>query len=151
MTTGFGDDRGLREKIRDELASNKISSWGEWNFLAKGVPAERETAGDSLEYDVLAVDLENRRIQADIIGYDSRVQDLMQEAVSNLENQYGYLTPRVSNRMVQEDGFDPEVLEGELYWTDEDDWMLRTSEFDSVSREVFGYDILSRNYDRIRV
>ncbi len=139
----------MQQKIRDELAANKISSWGEWNFLAKGVPVEKDSV-ERTEYDVLAVDLENRRIQADIIGYDSQVQELMQEAVSSLENQYGYLTPRVSNRMVQEDDFDPEVLEGEVYWTDEDDWMLRTSEFDSVSREVFGYDILSRNYDRIR-
>lgn len=151
MNPGFGDERTLREKIRDELAANKIDSWGEWNFLAKGVPVERETAGDGLTYDVLAVDLENRRIQADTIGYNSRVQEMVQEAVSNLENQYGYLTPRVSNRMVQEDDFDPEVLEGELYWADEEEWMLGTSEFESVSREVFGYDVFSKGYDRIRV
>lgn len=144
------DNRNVRQMIRDELTCNKIESWGEWNFLAKGMPVEKEGYEQDLVYDLVAVDLENRRIQADIIGYDSRINELMRESVGNLENDYGYLTPNVSGRMAYERGFHPPELEGSVFWEDDEAWMLRTSEFESVSNEIFGYDVLSRDYERIQ-
>lgn len=152
MGENYRDERGIREMIMDELACNKIDSWGEWNFLAKGVPVERQGYED-LEYDLLVVDLENRRIQADTVGYSTWVQGLVGEAVENLENEYGYLTSSVSTKMAQEEGFEPARLgeEGnpQVFWSEDEEWMLRTSEFESVSQELFGYDILSQGYDRI--
>ncbi|MFB6242271.1 MAG: hypothetical protein ABEJ36_05745 [Candidatus Nanosalina sp.] len=146
------EDRNVQQMVRDELACNKIESWGEWNFLAKDVPVDKQGYED-LSYDILVVDLENRRIQADTFGYPTRVSDLVSEAVDNLENQYGYLTPSVSVEMAHDDDFYSPRLgdpgEPQVFWSDDEEWMLRTSEFDSVSRELFGYDVLSRGYDRI--
>jgi hypothetical protein len=146
------DDRNVRQMVRDELACNKIDTWEEWNFLAKDVPVEKEGYED-LNYDILVVDLENRRIQADTLGYPTRIGDLVSEAVGNLENRYGYMTPTVSVKMAHDDDFDSPNLgepgEPQVFWEEEEEWMLRTSEFDSVSDELFGYDVLSRGYDRI--
>lgn len=134
--------------VRDELACNRIESWGEWSFMAKGVPVEKENY-EGLEYDVVSIDLENRRIQADIIGYDQSLKNLVHEAVGGLEKEYGYTAPNVSRRMKSEKDFPPDNLEGEVFWQEDEAWMLRTSEFQNVSEGLFGYDILSRGYDRI--
>jgi hypothetical protein len=146
------DDRTVRQMVRDELVCNKIDTWEEWNFLAKDAPVDKEGYED-LNYDILVVDLENRRVQADTFGYPTRVSDLVGEAVESLENQYGYLTPSVSVNMAHDDDFDSPRLgepgEPQVFWEQDDEWMLRTSEFDSVSHELFGYDVLSRGYDRI--
>ena len=134
--------------VRDELACNRIESWGEWNFMAKGVPVEKEDY-EGLEYDVVSIDLENRRIQADIVGYDQGLKNVVRDAVGGLENEYGYLAPNVSNRVTAEEDFSPENLDGEVFWEEDEAWMIRTSEFQAVSEGLFGYDILSRGYDRI--
>ena len=134
--------------VQDELACDRIESWGEWNFMAKGVPVEKESY-EGLEYDVVSVDLENRRIQADIIGYDQELKDVVQDAVRGLENEYGYLVSNVSDRMTAEENFPPKNLDGEVFWEEDEAWMLNTSEFQTVSEGLFGYDVLSRGYEQI--
>lgn len=144
---GGPNKRTLNDMVRDQLVIDRIESWGEWDFLARDVPVEKE--GFEVFYDVITLDMENRRIQADIIGYNNAVERNIQHAVEALENDYGYLVPHLSSEDVFESDFPPPEVGGAVYWTETDSWKLDTSEFEALSDNLFGYDILSRDYGRI--
>ena len=141
------DDRTVNDMVRDQLVIDRIESWGEWDFLARNALIERDDF-DSF-YDVITVDLENRRIQADIIGYDNDIERHIQQAVDGLENEYGYMIPHLASEDAFGSDFPPKKIEGDLYWIENDEWKLQTSEFKDLSDNLFGYDILSRDYQRI--
>lgn len=127
------------EMIQDEITMDRIQSWGEWNFLAKGVPVGHEEFPEA-SYDVVTVDLENRRIHADIIGYDSDIKEILHRTVNELENEYGYMAPNVSTSVAGREEFPPPSLEGNTYWTEDEAWMLETQEFQDVADSLFGYN-----------
>lgn len=141
------DDRTPSQMIRDQLVLDRMETWGEWDFLARDVPVEKDDLEAS--YDVLTIDLDNRRIQADIIGYDSQVKDLIHQAVEGLENDYGYLVSNLTSDDFFGRDFPPEKVEGSLYWIEEDRWKLDTTEFGDLTDNLFGYDVLSRDYEKI--
>ena len=141
------DDRTVKQMVMDQLVLDRLETWGEWDFLARDVPVERD--GFDTSYDVLTVDMENRRIQVDIIGYDNLVKESIKEALEGLENDYGYIAPNMTSEDVFSNDFPPRQVEGDLYWQDGDAWKIDTSEFDDLCDNLFGYDILSRDYERI--
>ncbi len=144
---GGKEQRTIVEMMQDEITLDRIQSWGEWNFLAKDVPVELEDFPEA-SYDVVTVDLENRRIQADIIGYDADVKEILQRTVNELDNEYGYIAPNISGRVRRGDDFPPKPVDGRTFWIDEEAWMLETSEFQEVTDKLFGYNPCGR-YDRI--
>ena len=147
MASGGRDDRNVKQMIMDQLVLDRLETWGEWDFLVRDVPVEKE--GLDTSYDVLTIDMENRRIQADVIGYDRTVEESIQNAVKGLENEYGYIVPHLTSEDVFSNDFPPLQVEGDFYWRDTDSWKLDTSEFDALCDNLFGYDILSRDYERI--
>ena len=147
MSNRGQDNRTLADMMQDQLVLDRMESWGEWDFLAKDVPVEKDDIQAS--YDVLTIDLDNRRIQADVIGYDNVLERVVHDAVEAMENDYGYIVPHLASENIFGGDFPPQQVKGNLYWTEEDSWKLETSEFDSLSDNLFGYDILSRDYQRI--
>lgn len=142
------DDRDVRQMMIDELVRDRLNTWAEWDFLAKDVPVEKNNFQDEV-YDVLTVDLENRRIQADIIGYSNKMSELVHEAVGSLDKEYGYAVPSVSQRMTFQEDFPSESFEGRIFWDEADEWKLETTEFQNVSQALFGYDVLEQGYSQI--
>ena len=132
----------------DRLVEDKFRSYDDWDFLAKDVPIEREEYGVS-GYDIVTLDLQNRRIMVEVIGYNPQMQEFLTSAVSELEETYGYLIGE-NNPVSDFDEDFPDYISGNVAWSDEDAWIMDTTEFEQVSQTMFGYDILDADYERIK-
>lgn len=142
------ESRNKRQKWLDRLVEDKFRSSDDWDFLAKDVPIEREKY-DVSGYDIITLDLQNRRIMVEVIGYKPQMQEFLTSAVSELEETYGYLIGE-NNPVSDFDEDFPDYISGKVAWSDEDAWIMDTTEFEQVSQTMFGYDILDADYERIK-
>lgn len=139
----------IRQKWLDRLVEDKFRSSGDWDFLARDVPVKKGDY-DVSRYDVVSLDLQNRRIKVEVIGYKPQMQEFLTSAVSELDNTYSYLIGQ-NNPVSGFDGGFPDPIHGRVAWNEEDSWVTDTTEFDEVSQAIFGYDILEADYERIGV
>lgn len=142
------ESRNKRQKWLDRLVEDKFRSSGDWDFLARDVPIEREEYEIS-GYDLVSLDLQNRRIMVEVIGYDPQMQEFLTSAVSDLEETYGYLIGENDPVSDFDEDF-PDSISGRVAWSDEDSWIMDTTEFERLSQTMFGYDVLDAGYERMK-
>ncbi len=142
--SGFNTFEG---RVQSGIACRKLRAWdeGNWDFLAKGVPYG--DPGSDNWFDVLVADFENRLVEVDILGYDTRVNDYLRDVIQELDD-WGY-RPGHKLPMEVDDGLrDATPIKGRIFYSEEDEWKMSTSAAEDLNH-IFGYDVLDAGYDMI--